>query len=144
MTEEALKQLETQVGEVMARKFAEQSDELRNGLLTEDQLKTNLEAYAKANDIEEVNKKIDEKIEEVLIEMKKQTEAKENAKPKTLAKQLEAKHEEMKKGIESKAGSSAGLPPSRSSANSLLTSPRLVSVLSASMRSSSPRSSQKP
>ena len=59
MTEEQFKKLKEQVGTVVAEKFAEKSDELRAGLLTEDQLKTELEAFAKAEDIQGINETID-------------------------------------------------------------------------------------
>ncbi|MBT8490308.1 MAG: phage major capsid protein, partial [Deltaproteobacteria bacterium] len=90
MNEEDFKKLEGKVGEAVATKFSELSDEMRAGLLTEDQLKTELETFAKSEDIEEVNKLIDTKIEEVLVEVKKAQRLGENAKPKSIGEQMES------------------------------------------------------
>lgn len=71
MDEKQFKELVGKVGENVAVMFSEKADELRAGLITEDQLKTQLETFAKSEQIEEVNKLIDTKIEEVLVEVKK-------------------------------------------------------------------------
>lgn len=96
-------ELKTAVGEVMTTKFEELSLEFMSGQMTEDKLKTELEAFAKSADVEEVNKKIDQKIDEALIEIKKAQEAQREAKPKTLEEQLAEKHEDMIKAVENPA-----------------------------------------
>ena len=48
MDEKQFKELEVKIGTSMATMFSEKSDELRAGLLTEDQLKTELEVFAKS------------------------------------------------------------------------------------------------
>lgn len=104
MTEEALKQLEEKVGGVVAAKFSELSDELSNGFMTSDQLKTELEAFAKDRGVENINETIDGKIDEAIkLQMKKMTEAQEKDKPKGLREQLAEKHEELVKSIEDPA-----------------------------------------
>jgi len=88
MDEKQFQLLEKQIGSSMAAMFSEKSDELRAGLLTEDQLKTELEAFAKSEDIEDVNKLIDTKIEEVLVEVKKMQQLEKDAKPKSMEDQF--------------------------------------------------------
>lgn len=96
MTKEEFAALEVKIGESMAAKFSELNDERNAGLMTEDQLKTELEAFAKSEDITEVNKLIDTKIEEVLVEVKKAQKAEQEAKPKSLEEQLAEKFEDLK------------------------------------------------
>lgn len=93
MDEKQFKLLEKQIGTSMAAMFSEKSDEMRAGLLTEDQLKTELEAFAKSEDIAEVNKLIDTKVEEVLVEMKKQQQLERDAKPKAMDVQFKEQFE---------------------------------------------------
>ncbi len=96
MTKEQFTELEGKIGTSMAEMFSAKSDELRAGLLTEDQLKTELEAFAKAEDIANVNETIDTKIEEVLVEMKKLQKVEDEAKPKTLREQIKEQHDDLK------------------------------------------------
>ena len=93
MDEKQFQLLEKQIGTSMAAMFSEKSDELRAGLLTEDQLKTELEAFAKSEDIENVNELIDTKIEEVLVEVKKMQQAENELKPKSMEEQFREKFE---------------------------------------------------
>jgi hypothetical protein len=93
MDEKQFKELEKQIGSNMAALFSEKTDEMRAGLLTEDQLKTELEAFAKSEDIEEVNKLIDTKIEEVLVEVKKMQKAEDEKKAKPVDVQFKDQFE---------------------------------------------------
>lgn len=88
-------ELKGKIGTEMAEMFSAKADELRAGLITTDELKTQLEGFAKSKDIEEVNKLIDTKIEEVIVEVKKAQKAEEDAKPKTIGEQIEAKHADL-------------------------------------------------
>ncbi len=90
MNEEEFKKLEAKIGTSMAEKFSELSTEMTAGYLTEDQLKTELESFAKSEDIEGVNEMIDTKIEEVLVEVKKMQKLQEGNKPKSIGEQMEA------------------------------------------------------
>ncbi len=90
MDEKQFKELEKQIGESMAGKFSELNDEMTAGFLTADQLKTELEAFAKSEDIEEVNKLIGTKVEELMVEIKKAQKAESEAKPKSLEEQFRA------------------------------------------------------
>ena len=99
MDEKQFKELEGKIGTKMAEMFSAKADELRAGLLTEDQLKTELEAFAKSEDIEEVNKLVDTKIDEVLVAMKKQQKAEEDAKPKSLRDQIKDQFEGLQAAI---------------------------------------------
>lgn len=101
MDEKQFNELKAKIGTEMAEMFSAKADELRAGLLTEDQLKTELEAFAKSEDIESVNETIDTKIDEVLIEMKKIAKA-DDEKPKTLHEQIAEKHEELKAAVAEK------------------------------------------
>lgn len=80
MDEKQFKLLEKQIGESMAVMFSEKADELRAGLITEDQLKTELETFAKSEDIPDVNELMDTKIEDALVEFKKQQKLQEEQK----------------------------------------------------------------
>ena len=102
MDEKQFKELEAKIGTSMATMFSEKTDEMRAGLLTEDQLKTELEAFAKSEDTDEINKTIDTKIEEVLVEMKKQKKLEDEAKPKSLHEQIAEKHDDLKNAISEK------------------------------------------
>lgn len=96
MDEKQFKLLEKQIGTSMAEMFSEKADEMKAGLMTEDQLKTELEAFAKSEDIEEVNKLIDTKIEEVLVEVKKAQKAESETKIISLADQFKAEFVNLK------------------------------------------------
>ena len=102
MDEKQWKELEAKIGTTATKVFSEKADEFRAGLLTADQLKTELEAFAKSEDIDGVNEKIDTKIEEVLVEIKKEQKAAAEAKPKTISQQIEAKHADLVSAIEGK------------------------------------------
>ena len=102
MDEKQFKELESKIGTSMAKMLSEKTDEFRAGLLTEDQLKTELEAFAKSEDIEEINKTIDTKIEEVLMEIKKEQKVAAEAEPKTISQQIEAKHADLVSALEGK------------------------------------------
>lgn len=91
MDEKQFKELEGKIGTSMAAMLSEKTDEMRAGLLTEDQLKTELEAFAKSEDITGVNELIDTKIEEVLVEVKKAQKLGEESKPKSLEVQFREK-----------------------------------------------------
>ena len=102
MTKEQFAELEVKIGTSMAEMFSAKADELRAGLITSDQLKTDLEAFAKSEDITGVNEKIDTKIEEVLVEMKKQQKADAEAKPKSIREQFREKYDDLKEAHSSK------------------------------------------
>ncbi len=104
MTKEQFTELEGKIGTSMTEMFSAKADELRAGLITEDQLKTDLETFAKSEDIEGVKELIDTKINGVLVEMKKLQKAQEDAKPKTVFEQIAEKHEELKTAISEKKG----------------------------------------
>ena len=93
MDEKQFQLLEKQIGSSMATMFSEKADEFRAGLLTEDQMKTELEAFAKSEDIAEVNKLIDTKIEQVLVEMKKMQKLENESKPKAMDVQFREQFE---------------------------------------------------
>lgn len=88
MDEKQFKLLEKQIGTSMTELFSEKADEMKAGLLTETQLKTELEAFAKSEDIEEVNKLIDTKVEEMMVEIKKAQKAESETKVISLADQF--------------------------------------------------------
>lgn len=95
MTKEEFEKLEGKVGTVITEKFSELKDEMSAGLMTEDQLKTELEAFAKSEDIKDIGEKID-KIDEVILEIKKLQTAEVEAKPKTLDEQFREKFADLK------------------------------------------------
>lgn len=96
MDEKQFKELEKQIGTSIAAKFSELNDEHNAGLLTEEQLKTELEAFAKSEDIEEVNKLIDTKVEELLVEIKKAQKAESKIEVKAFDAQFREKFEDLK------------------------------------------------
>lgn len=102
MDEKQFKELEGQIGKSMTAMFSEKADEFRAGLITEDQLKTQLEDFAKSSDITEVSEKIDTKIDEAIVEMKKLAKTQEESKPKTLREQITEKHDDLKTALEGK------------------------------------------
>ncbi len=117
MDEKQFKELEGKIGTKMTEMFSAKADELRAGLITTDELKTALEAFAKSEDVTEINKTIDTKIEEVLVEMKKQQKAEADAKPKTVAEQIAAKHEDLKKAVAEKTRFQLDIKANITSAN---------------------------
>ena len=96
MNEKEFNELVAKVGAETAKLISAKTDEMAAGLLTKDQLLKEVEGFAKSQDIEDLNKKLDE----IAINLKKAEEAKANAKPKTLRDQLVAKHAELKQAID--------------------------------------------
>ena len=105
MEEKDFNKLVEKFGPVVAKQISESKDEMRAGLMTEDQFKTEVESLAKAADIDGINEKLDN----FIIDLKKQKETEEAAKPKTLADQLRAKADIFKGAAEEKKGFSIHL-----------------------------------
>ena len=97
MEEKDFQKLVEKVGEEMAKIISAKTDEMKAGLITEDQLKTEVEELAKSQDIEDVNKKLDD----LAIDIKKMAELEKEAKPKTLRNQITEKHDDLKSATES-------------------------------------------
>jgi len=98
MTKEEFDKLVGKVGEETAKLVSEKWDEVSSGLMTKDQLLTEVESFAKSEQFEEVNQKMDQ-IDSALAEMKKAQDKARDAKPKTIAEQLAEKHDELKNAI---------------------------------------------
>ena len=94
MTKELFAELESKVGTLITEKFSEGADEFRAGLITEDQLKTNIETLAKSENIDEVNEKIDQ-LDAALLEIKKAVEVEKTEKPKSISEQFTEKYKDL-------------------------------------------------
>jgi hypothetical protein len=99
MDEKQFNELVEKFGEEMAKQISAKTDELTSGLITEDQLKTEVEELAKSSDIDEINKKMDE----IGVNLKKMQEARKAEKAITLKDQLAANHEQLIKSVENPA-----------------------------------------
>lgn len=93
MEEKNFKALVEKVGAETAKLVSAKVDELKADLITMDQLKTEVEAFAKSQDLEDVNKKMDE----LAIDLKKLTEVPKVEKAKSIGEQLEARKDAIEK-----------------------------------------------
>ncbi len=94
MNEQDFDKLVEKVGEKTAEQISALKDEMLAGLITEDQLKTQLEDFVKSNDIEEFKVELNKKIDDVIIDIKKLAPA-ENAKPKSIREQFMEKYNDL-------------------------------------------------
>ena len=99
MNEKEFNELIEKVGVETAKLISQKWDDVSAGLLTRDQLMTEVEDFAKTQDITDLSEKVDN----MVIEMKKAEEVRKEAKPKSLGEQIEAKHKELVEAVQNPA-----------------------------------------
>lgn len=95
MDEKEFNKLVEKVGLETAKLISAKTDEMRAGLITAEQLATEVESFAKANDIEEINQKMDA----MVIDLKKMIQKEQDNEPVTLRDQIKKKHEDLKSAV---------------------------------------------
>jgi len=98
MDEKDFNKLVEKVGAESAKLISEKWADVSAGLMTKDQLMTELESFAKSSDIEDMNQKLDQ-VDQTLVEMKKAQENARDERPKSIDEQIAEKHEDIVKAV---------------------------------------------